>query len=238
MKNLFLLLALLIVGTAVAQVKRIKGTGYLLVQARDASKPFTKISVQQGITLYLKQGKEFGITIEADDNIISHVKTEIKNGQLNVFLDPNVIIRSFTAMNVSVETPEITGLDVSSAARLIGSSPLRVDKLELSASGTAVVKLEVEGKELDVEASNAAKLELKGAVDRLELEMSSSATLKAWDLRAADCEAEISNAAKAEVYVSGTLGVQLSSAGLLVYDGNPRITKQDVSGRGALAKKK
>ncbi|WP_026207759.1 MULTISPECIES: head GIN domain-containing protein [Butyricimonas] len=238
MKNLFLLLALLIVGTAVAQVKRIKGTGYLLVQARDASKPFTKISVQQGITLYLKQGKEFGITIEADDNIISHVKTEIKNGQLNVFLDPNVIIRSFTAMNVSVATPEITGLDVSSAARLIGSSPLRVDKLELSASGTAVVKLEVEGKELDVEASNAAKLELKGAVDRLELEMSSSATLKAWDLRAADCEAEISNAAKAEVYVSGTLGVQLSSAGLLVYDGNPRITKQDVSGRGALAKKK
>ena len=236
MKNLFLLLALLIVGTAVAQVKRIKGTGYLLVQARDASKPFTKISVQQGITLYLKQGKEFGITIEADDNIISHVKTEIKNGQLNVFLDPNVIIRSFTAMNVSVATPEITGLDVSSAARLIGSSPLRVDKLELSASGTAVVKLEVEGKELDVEASNAAKLE--GAVDRLELEMSSSATLKAWDLRAADCEAEISNAAKAEVYVSGTLGVQLSSAGLLVYDGNPRITKQDVSGRGALAKKK
>ena len=238
MKNLFLLLALLIVGTAVAQVKRIKGTGYLLVQARDASKPFTKISVQQGITLYLKQGKEFGITIEADDNIISHVKTEIKNGQLNVFLDPNVIIRSFTAMNVSVATPEITGLDVSSAARLIGSSPLRVDKLELSASGAAVVKLEVEGKELDVEASNAAKLELKGAVDRLELEMSSSATLKAWDLRAADCEAEISNAAKAEVYVSGTLGVQLSSAGLLVYDGNPRITKQDVSGRGALAKKK
>ena len=89
-----------------------------------------------------------------------------------------------------------------------------------------------------MEASNAAKLELKGAVDRLELEMSSSATLKAWDLRAADCEAEISNAAKAEVYVSGTLGVQLSSAGLLVYDGNPRITKQDVSGRGALAKKK
>lgn len=237
MKNLFLLLALLIVGTAVAQVKRIKGTGYLLVQARDASKPFTKISVQQGITLYLKQGKEFGITIEADDNIISHVKTEIKNGQLNVFLDPNVIIRSFTAMNVSVATPEITGLDVSSAARLIGSSPLRVNKLELSASGAAVVKLEVEGKELDVEASNAAKLELKGAVDHLELEMSSSATLKAWDLRVSDCEAEISNAAKAEVYVSGTLGVQLSSAGLLVYDGNPRITKQDVSGRGALAKR-
>lgn len=238
MKNLFLLLALLIVGTAVAQVKRIKGTGYLLVQARDASKPFTKISVQQGITLYLKQGKEFGITIEADDNIISHVKTEIKNGQLNVFLDPNVIIRSFTAMNVSVATPEITDLDVSSAARLIGSSPLRVDKLELSASGAAVVKLEVEGKELDVEASNAAKLELKGAVDRLELEMSSSATLKAWDLRVTDCDAEVSNAAKAEVYVSGTLGVQLSSAGLLVYDGNPRITKQDVSGRGALAKRK
>ncbi|WP_292270022.1 head GIN domain-containing protein [Butyricimonas sp.] len=238
MKNLLLLLALLIVGTAVAQVKRIKGTGYLLVQARDAKQSFTKVSVQQGITLYLKQGTEFGITIEADDNIISYVKTEIKNGQLNVFLDPNVIIRSFTAMNVSVATPDITDINVESAARLIGSSPLKVNKLDINASGAAVVKLEVEGKELDVEASNAAKLELKGAVDHLELELSSAATLKAWDLRVTDCEAGVSGAAKAEVYVSGTLEVQLSSAGLLMYDGNPRITKKDVSGRGALVKRK
>ena len=226
MKNLLLLLALLIVGTAVAQVKRIKGTGYLLVQARDAKQSFTKVSVQRGITLYLKQGTEFGITIEADDNIISYVKTEIKNGQLNVFLDPNVIIRSFTAMNVSVAAPDITDINVESAARLIGSSPLKVNKLDINASG------------LDVEASNAAQLELKGAVDHLELELSSAATLKAWDLRVTDCEAGVSGAAKAEVYVSGTLEVQLSSAGLLVYDGNPRITKKDVSGRGALVKRK
>lgn len=238
MKHLLLIIMLLVAGSAIAQVKRIKGTGYILVQARDASHPFTKISVQQGITLYLKQGAEFGITIEADDNIISHVKTEIKDGQLNVFIDPDVIIRSFTAMNVSVATPVITDINVASAARLIGSSPLKVQKLDLVASGAAVVKLEVEGKELGVEASAAAKLELKGQVQHLDLELSSAATLKAWELRVADCEAGVSGAAKAEVYVSDTLEVQLSSAGLLMYDGNPRITKKDVSGRGALVKRK
>ena len=53
-----------------------------------------------------------------------------------------------------------------------------------------------------------------------------------------DCDAEISGAAKAEVSISGRLEAEISSAGILIYDGNPQITKQNVTGRGALVKRK
>lgn len=235
---MFLFLGIILCGAVHAQVKKIKGTGYLLVQERTSDKPFTKISVQQGITVYLGQGFDHGFTIEADDNIITHIQTEVRDGQLNVFIAPGIEITRFAEMNVSVSMPRVTDITVASAARLIGSTPLKEKKLEVVVSGAGIVKLDVEVDELDVEAASAAKLELKGRADTLDLEMSTAAVLKANELRVVHCEAEVSGAAKAEVFVSGTLGVQISSAGLLLYDGNPRITKQNVSGRGALQRRK
>ena len=233
-----ILLGMLMVGVVSAEVKKIKGTGYLVVHDRQADQPFTRVSVQQSITLYISQGKTEGITVEADDNIIPYIKTEIKNGQLNIFLDPEVIVRGYTAMNVSVSLPDITDINVAAAGRLEGRSLFKVNKLEIVASGAGSVKLDVQGREVDVESSGAAKLELKGEVGQLELEMSSASILKAWELRVKDCDAEISGAAKAEVTVSGTLEAESSSAGILIYDGNPQITKQNVTGRGTLVKRK
>ena len=208
--GLILLGILMAVGVS-AEVKKIKGTGYLVVHDRQADQPFTRVSVQQSITLYVSQGKTEGITVEADDNIIPYIKTEIKNGQLNIFLDPEVIVRGYTAMNVSVSMPIITDINVAAAGRLEGSSPFTVNKLEIVASG---------------------------AVEQFDLEMSSAATLKAWELRVKNCDAEISGAAKAEVSISGQLEAEISSAGILIYDGNPRITKQNVTGRGTLVKRR
>ena len=233
-----ILLGMLMAGAVSAEVKKIKGTGYLVVHDRQADQLFTRVSVQQSITLYISQGKTEGITVEADDNIIPYIKTEIKNGQLNIFLDPEVIVRGYTAMNVSVSMPVITDINVAAAGRLEGSSPFTVNKLEIVASGAGSVKLEVKGSEVDVEASGAARLELKGEVEQFDLEMSSAATLKAWELRVKNCDAEISGAAKAEVSISGQLEAEISSAGILIYDGNPRITKQNVTGRGTLVKRR
>ena len=237
-KVLFVLLGVLVAGIVSAEVKKIKGTGYLVVHDRPAEQPFTRVSVQQSITLYVGQGKTEGITVEADDNIAPYIKTEIKNGQLNVYLDPEVIIRGYTAMNVSVSVPVLAGVNVAAAGRLEGTSPFNVKKLDIVASGAGIVKLDVKGGEVDVEASGAARLELKGTADRLELDMSTASTLKAWELHVTDCEAEVSGAAKAEVNVSGKLEAEISSAGILIYDGNPRIDKRDVTGRGTLVKRR
>ena len=134
--------------------------------------------------------------------------------------------------------PIITDINVAAAGRLEGSSPFTVNKLEIVASGAGSVKLVVKGSEVDVEASGAARLELKGEVEQFDLEMSSAATLKAWELRVKNCDAEISGAAKAEVSISGQLEAEISSAGILIYDGTPRITKQNVTGRGTLVKRR
>ena len=51
-----ILLGMLMVGVVSAEVKKIKGTGYLVVHDRQADQPFTRVSGQQSSTLYISQG--------------------------------------------------------------------------------------------------------------------------------------------------------------------------------------
>ena len=48
-----ILLGMLMVGVVSAEVKKIKGTGYLVVHDRQADQPFTRVYVQQSITMYI-----------------------------------------------------------------------------------------------------------------------------------------------------------------------------------------
>lgn len=235
---LLILLGMMLAGFTVVEDKKLKGTGYVLLKQRPVHQSFTRVSVQQAITLYLAQDTTTTIAVEADDNLLPYIKTEVVDGQLNIYIDPNVVVSRFTQMNVIVGMPVVTDLNIATAARLEGATPIRVARLDIVASGAGSVKLEVKGSEVEVDASGAAKLELKGEVARLDLDLSSSAYLKAWDLHVVDCDAELSSAAKAEIYVTGVLKAEITSAGIVIYDGTPRSIVHDVSSRGVLVKRR
>ncbi|WP_059026758.1 MULTISPECIES: head GIN domain-containing protein [Porphyromonadaceae] len=220
-----------------AKDKKVTGTGYVLMSQRPSEVRFEKISVQQGITLYVTLDKTATISVESDDNILPYIKTEIKNNQLNVYIEPGISIRRYTVMNVLVTLPRLVRLEAASAARIEGSALLRVDQLEVVASGASNMKLEVKGNELQVEASGASRLELKGEVKQLDLNLSTASYLKAWELSADTCNADISNAAKGEIFVRQKLNAEISSSGLLLYDGSPVITRNLSSG-GSLVKRR
>ena len=46
--------------------------------------------MQQGINLYLTQGNSTDLKVEADDNIIDILITEVKNAELKIYFDKNV----------------------------------------------------------------------------------------------------------------------------------------------------
>ena len=48
-----ILLGMLMAGAVSAEEKKIKGTEYLLVHDRQADQSYTRVSVQQSITLYI-----------------------------------------------------------------------------------------------------------------------------------------------------------------------------------------
>ena len=57
-----------------------KGNGVIANDTRSITENFNRVSVSEGLDVYITQADDFEITIEADENIIDLIQTDIKNG--------------------------------------------------------------------------------------------------------------------------------------------------------------
>jgi len=92
-----------------------KGNGVVTSETREITGDFTVVSASEGLDVYVTDGNEFEITVEADENIIDLIATDIKNDRLRIHAIENI---GRATKKVFVTLPEISGLKSSSGAHL------------------------------------------------------------------------------------------------------------------------
>jgi hypothetical protein len=212
----------------------VHGNGNVVKKERKADN-FTGIKVSTGIDVYLKQGSEMSIVVEADENLHEYIITEIKDGVLNVYTDAN--IRSAERKRVYVTMKEINSLRTTSAGDLVGETPLKGDRIELSASSAGDIKLEVTAKEIRLNISSSGNITLSGEADILEADLSSAGDLNAFDLKVREADVSASSAGDADINVTEKITARSSSAGDINYKGNPKYIDSHSSSAGSIHKR-
>ncbi|MDZ7738359.1 MAG: head GIN domain-containing protein, partial [Bacteroidales bacterium] len=240
MKNLKLLMIFLItvsmVSCADAQTwNRVTGNGNVQTEERKAS-PFTGIKTSSGIDVFLSQGNGHSIVVEADENLIEYIVTEIDNGILRVYPD-NISIRGTRTMRVYVTMENVEYLHTSSAGDIIGETPVRTEKLKISTSSSGDVKLEVYASELLLKTSSAGDITLKGTADYVEASTSSAGDIKAYDLEVREADLSASSAGDIKITVTERMRARASSAGDIHYQGNPQFVDARSSSGGDVTRK-
>ncbi len=193
---------------------------------------FTGIKVSSGIDVYLKQGNDESVSVEADENLHEYILTEVRGGVLNVYSEYN--IRSAERKRVYVTMKEVQSVRTSSAGDVIGESPINTDRLELSASSAGDIKLDVSAKMIDVDISSSGDISLTGETDKLRADLSSAGDLKAYDLMAREADISVSSAGDADVNVSERITARASSAGDINYKGDPKYVDAHSSSAGGI----
>jgi hypothetical protein len=240
MKNLKLaLIPLLCVATiacAEAQWRqRVTGNGNVEKEERKAP-VFTGVSTSSAIDVYLSQGNNPRIVVEADENLLEYIVTEVKDDVLRVHPD-NVNIRRAERMRVYVTMKDVEFISTSSAGDVIGETPVKTESLKISASSSGDVKLEVYAKELKLKTSSAGDIILKGTADYVEASTSSAGDIKAYDLEVKEADLSASSAGDIQITVTERLKARASSAGDIYYYGNPEYVDAKSSSAGDVVKK-
>lgn len=217
--------------------KQVKGSGVIVKEQRHVSS-FDKIEVSTAIHLILTQGTERSITVEADDNIVPLIQTEVKNNELTIQIKSPNTSTSPTVMNVYVTAPSLRALEANSAAKVSGESVWKFSELELEANSAAKITLGLQGDKLEVDVNSAASVELSGNAAFMEVDVSSAGKLRANDLIVKKAIVEVSSAGSAEVHVTDELGYDISSAGKLNYEGTPQILKAETDRSGKVHQRK
>lgn len=204
------------------------GNGVVVEETREITEDFTEVSASEGLDVYVTQGSEFDISVEADENIVDLIGTDIKNGKLRIHAIENI---GRATKKVYVTLPKVSGLYASSGSHLTAENMIQSEKLMVDASSGAILNANVTVTDMEVDASSGANISLSGTAKEVYIDGSSGANIKAGDLMTVVCNADASSGANVSIHVKDNLTAEASSGGNISYKGEPSVQKnKSVSG--------
>lgn len=211
----------------------IKGNRNVVSEERAIKSDFDVINVQQGINLYIMQGKPNDIRVEADDNIIDLLITEVKNNELNIYFEKNV--NQAKARNVYLTTETISAIKASSGASVKSENTIQATSLDLDSSSGSTIKIRANASDIKSESSSGSSIKLYGNCNTFTANASSGSSINAQELKTDYAKTATSSGASIDVYVTGKLTAKASSGGDIDYRGNPETVDKETSSGGRVS---
>jgi hypothetical protein len=202
---------------------------------------FDWVNVRYYGEVVLEQCDQEGLVIEADEELLPRITSEVVDGKLNLGFDMQwwewltewMKLSSLTDKKIhyTISMRNIRGLSLSGAVSL-SAAQIKAEDCAISISGSSNVKIgHFEGMGLANTISGSGNIELAGSAQRHTLHVSGSGTIKAADFMTQEADIHISGSAKALVKVAQILNVHISGAGDVQYLGQPQV-RQHISGVG------
>ncbi|MGH1385579.1 head GIN domain-containing protein [Kordia sp.] len=213
----------------------IAGNRHVVTEERDIDEDFTVIRASEGLDVYITQSETTSIEVEADENVIDLIATDISNGTLRIHAKKS--IGRCKSKKIRVSLPNIDKIVSSSAADVYGTSTIFAESIEIESSSSSDVELEIEADNVMCTTSSAAKIKISGIAESLEADASSASDIYARELTVKNCNATASSAADITVNVTERLVANSSSSGDVSYYGNPESVSKNKSSAGGIYKK-
>ena len=191
----------------------VRGSGKVVEEERPVTDRFDSVSSTGAVDVEVRAGSTAnGLKVQADDNIISLVKTRIEDGVLHVETEGSY--NTENAPKVLVE------LDHALASvSLTGSGDMHI-------SGQ-------DGPQFSATLTGSGNLEVNGRVDTLNLSSMGSGDFNGQGLVADQATLRCMGSGDATVHAERSLNVQLMGTGDCYYAGNPQVSKS-IMGTGDL----
>ena len=212
----------------------VRGSGNVVTETRAVS-GFDSIRVDYPARIFISQGSTESLTIEAEDNLLPGLKTEVRGDELRIYYksQDGKHVNPTKAPVITITVKNLSALDFSSAGEAVVES-LKSDDLGVSLDGAGNVKLnDIAVKTLSVNLSGAGGTTVSGTADQLSVNISGFGSYNGMDLQSSAVTVNISGAGSATVRAEDDLNATISGAGSVNYYGSPNVSKQ-ISGVGSV----
>ncbi len=203
---------------------------------------FSKIRFKDFGTLYLTQGEQESLTIEADQQMLDELTAEVNNGTLFLGVEDDWLdrigkaISSFLAgeqnkVYYHLTVKKLEQIHISGNCNLECES-LKSTDLALKVSGLGDLTFgRLDCNTLDVRISGRGEFSAAGRADEQQVRISGSGEYMAGDLASQSLRIIISGQGNATVRVAESLDITISGMGQVNYYGRPKL-RQVISGLG------
>ncbi len=237
--------------------QRVTGKGDPIQEVREVG-AFTGVALNCSADVKVLQGNETKVTIDGQKNIVDELETKVENGVLEIRFKSKYSMKSYSYKNltVTVQTPNVASLAVSSSGSMAAQTPLKGQKLAVAVSGSGDIQLlEVtyEGltaavsssgsikiknaaiaNEADIAVSGSGAVECGGTAKTANMAVSGSGGIAASTFAVFDGSAVVSGSGGIECNVSNALDAVVSGSGSVHYVGKPVNIVSKANGSGSI----
>ena len=201
---------------------------------------FRKLDVSGGYQVRVRKGSAFRVSARGPQQLLDDAQLRVVGGALEISPKDRFRMSLWgrraerAPILFEIELPELTGLDVSGAARADISGFDEADEITLDQSGASWVRLANHTTAISLDASGASHTLLTGTARRLSAELSGACGLRARGLVADEVTVEASGASTARVNPRRELRADASGASHIIYYGKPDNVTSDSNGAGSV----
>lgn len=208
-----------------------QGSGKVTTETRSIS-GFDKVVLSGIGDVDIVQGQRESLEIEAEDNVIPNIKTEVSDGTLKISFDRKSIIPT-KSIKFHLVMRDIRGLETQGVSNIDVKS-LETDQLNAGISGTGNINIQnLTAQHLIVNVSGAGSFTTDGQVTDQEVTLSGAGNYEGQDLKSEVATITITGIGRVTCWATDRLDVTISGTGGVDYYGNPEISQQ-ISGLGRL----
>jgi hypothetical protein len=223
------------VGLSACGLSIVRGSGNVVSESRQVS-GFDEVSLAGSGDVFVTQGDQEGLKIDAEDNVMPFLKTEVRGSTLVISLESNdgVIVRPTRPMRFYVSMKQVKSLSVSGSGT-ISSEAITSKVLDLYVTGSGETNIKnIKADSLTTTISGSGKCSLMGEAASQKLTITGSGSCSTDNLTSQNVKINVSGSGKAAVMAGTTLDVTITGSGEVLYSGSPKVS-QRISGSGRIA---
>ncbi len=180
---------------------------------------FDAISVSGARTVYLTQGDEFSVVVEADQKIQEFVTLEVENNTLKFGFSKK--ITKYNNLNFYVTAPSYKGIKASGASEVKSIETLVGNDLKINASGATDIKLDVKYESIVSRLSGASDVTLNGTAVSSIVQCSGASDFRGKNLKTSNSVVTGSGASSCFVNATENITYEVSGASDVKYVSTP-----------------
>ena len=207
----------------------VKGSGNVISESRQVPE-FRELRLEGRGKVALSKGNRSSIEVTSDDNILSSIETEVKNGKLVISHEKGKHLRP-TKLNYTITVKDLAGISIAGSGDINGKSRFVSDDFYAQISGSGDITLAVETARLESDISGSGSIYLSGLAETYDARITGSGDVDAIDLQTRDSSVVITGSGNCRVRATDMLRAKITGSGDVLYKGHPRIS-QSITGSG------
>lgn len=211
--------------------EKIRESGNQITSKRSTPE-YDQIAVSGSFQVTLVAGKEGNISITGDENIISHVVTEVENNELKIYFEKKKNYYYKSKITIEVPFESINTIHFTGSGDIITKNTIVADNFNVHLTGSGDVILDLKTTKTTTSVAGSGDIVLSGTSTLLKGSVAGSGDLDCSKLVIENATVDVAGSGDIKVNCTKKLIAGVAGSGSIKYKGKPETIEKSVAGSG------